>query len=448
VRVKALIALGQFNDPSVGNAVREMLADPVPQVRYQAINVLKDLADPDTIPDLEPLVLDEDGLVKRGALAALASLGDKRSESEIAKDVKKQQRSKSQRNFMVDLIPTSMIGTLAAIPGGMKTVMGGLVLVVVLGFGLSQVGGMSVPGVSLPSLGSGKPVILGYVSGVSVSEDGSMVFVSRSRGLTELWNSTTGKRVDTTTDLPKSAEVLISKQLQTAAVAGPREMHFIDVTDSGFGEVQSVPSEGSVIGIASNMDHTIFATLGLDGVVRRWDMKSRSSDAAIAVERILGIGINSDGSIVAGLSRMALTMFDAKTGEVLTQVKIPTLEQNEAGASMAFSPDDRVLAVGTTLGKVLTIDVKKGRLLGDLSNAPYFTQVGFAKDGTLYAFNTKLLKFSDPSKNEPVQVGSDFEIASTIAFSPAGVIASGKDDEKPIFVTDVSKGRPDIFEAN
>lgn len=448
VRVKALIALGQFNDPSVGGAVREMLADPVPQVRYQAINVLKDLGDPNTIPDLEPLVLDEDGLVKRGALAALESLGDTRSESEIAKSVKKQKRSKSQRNFMVDLIPTSMVGSFAAIPGGMKTIVGGIVLVVALGFGFSQMGGMSMPGIGLPSLGSGKPVILGYVTGVSVSEDGGMVFVSRSRGLTELWNTTSGKRVDTTTELPKSAEILISKQLSTAAVAGPREMHFIDVTDSGFGKVQSVPSEGSVIGIASNMDHTIFATLGLDGVVRRWDMKTRTSDAAIAVERILGIGINSDGSIVAGLSRMALTMFDAKTGEVIGEVKIPQLAQNEAGASMAFSPDDSVLAVGTTLGKVLTFDVKKARLLGELSNVPYFTRVGFSKDGTLFTFNTKLLKFSDPSKNEPVEVGSDFEIASTIAFSPAGVFASGKDDEKPIYVTEVSKGKPGIFEAN
>lgn len=448
VRVKALIALGQFNDPSVRNAVREMLADPVPQVRYQAINVLKDLADPETIPDLEPLVLDQDGLVKRGALTALESLGDKRSESEIAKSVKKRQRTKSQRNLLVDLIPTSMVGTFAAIPGGLPTIVGGLALVIALGFGLSQMGGMSMPGIGLPSLGSGKPVIQGYVTGVSVSEDGSLIFVSRSRGLTELWNSQTGKRVDTTTDLPKSAEVLINKSLSTAAVAGPREMHFIDVTDSGFGDVLAVPSEGGVIGIASNMDHSIFATLGLDGVVRRWDMKTRASDAAIAVKNILGIGINSDGSIIAGLSRRDLTMFDAKTGEVVAQVKIPDLAMSEAGASMAFSPDDSILAVGTTLGKVFTIDVKKARLLGELSNVPYFTRVGFSKDGTLFTFNTKLLKFSDPSKNEPVEVGSDFEIASTIAFSPAGVFASGKDDEKPIYVTEVSKGKPGVFEAN
>ena len=95
VRIKALIALGQLKSSRVGPMIKEMLTDPSPTIRYQAISILSEMGDPQYISNLEILAGDDDEMVQRAALKALQSLGDDRSEKEILKVASKAKRSRS-----------------------------------------------------------------------------------------------------------------------------------------------------------------------------------------------------------------------------------------------------------------------------------------------------------------------------------------------------------------
>ncbi len=75
--------------------------------------------------------------------------------------------------------------------------------------------------------------------------------------------------------------------------------------------------------------------------------------------------VSRDGSLIAGTFGVAgygVQLIDAKTGRLMRMIVIPSPKKNDV-RSLAFSPDGKELAVGTSQGLVYFYDTKSGALV-------------------------------------------------------------------------------------
>jgi HEAT repeat protein len=79
-RISAIFAMGRSADDRWAHDVRQELASPNPELRYESARACGELALSDAVPELEGLADDSDPEVQEAALWALGQIGGKRAQ--------------------------------------------------------------------------------------------------------------------------------------------------------------------------------------------------------------------------------------------------------------------------------------------------------------------------------------------------------------------------------
>ena len=174
--------------------------------------------------------------------------------------------------------------------------------------------------------------------------------------------------------------------------------------------------------------------------------------------------VSANGSLIAGIGGgfSTVLLYDARRGALLHKITVPPVSgRKDVARSVAFSPDDRDLAVGTMSGKVEFFNVRNGALshsitvygedysCSALAYSPdgRLIAVGKAKDidvrepndisTTVWRVHTGTLVTALTGSTQMTQGKPEATDVETLAWSPAGnVIAVGDDGSLRLWQVD------------
>lgn len=440
VRVKALIALGRLKSPSIGPALKEMLTDPLPSIRYQAINILAELGDAAYVRDLEPLVDDADEMVQRAAMKALVTLGDERSEKEIRKAAAAGRRKRAATNVGHLLLPNALAALFVGLPRGLVTGAVGLLVLVLLGAGIFF---WSSSGSSSETV-----VVRGYVGKVGATSDGRLAVVSRTRGLTETWDLTKNQQVWSGTDVPLASGVVASLATKTALVASGKSVFFYDFSPEGAlsNPVEQQAHPGPVAAVVASANRKYAATFDARNAAILWDLGTRQKIGGLTLpDGTHGVAVSNDGELVAGGDdRGTVKVWGVKTGDIVFDSAAigAAFKPPSPVKSVAFSADMQYLAVVSASGTVQTFDLSKQRSLAVYERLGANAWIAFNAQNELICVASKIQKLSDLARGKFEIIADSIRGRSTISFSAdSGTLVAGSDDDFPVTVLDLQTGK-------
>jgi hypothetical protein len=134
-----------------------------------------------------------------------------------------------------------------------------------------------------------------------------------------------------------------------------------------------------VTAAALNVSRGLAATGGSDGIVRLWDVASRSptgivmqpADAGIAL-----VALSADGGYVASAAERVVRVATVADGRVLTEVRAES-----AVTAVAFAPDGAAVGVGDGAGAVLIARFAEPSAAASLELGAAATSLAFAPNG-------------------------------------------------------------------
>lgn len=137
-----------------------------------------------------------------------------------------------------------------------------------------------------------------------------------------------------------------------------------------------------VYGLAFSPDGATLVSGGFDGRVLLWDTATWEpvgEPLAEGLQRVFAVTFSRDGSMLAAAGfDGSLIVWDTSSWE-----RVHEVTTENAVLSLAFSPDDRVLAAGTSSGQVEFIDVRTGERIGEpvSGQRDWVNSVAFTPDG-------------------------------------------------------------------
>ena len=176
--------------------------------------------------------------------------------------------------------------------------------------------------------------------------------------------------IDRTSDLLAVGLASGQLQLESTGASGGSSLAF-------FGH------RGPVSAAALNGGRGLAATGGRDGIVRLWDIASRSptgivmqpADAPIAL-----VGLSADGEHVASAAGRVVRVATVADGRVVTEVRTEI-----AVTAVAFAPDAAAVAVGDAAGAVLIAQFAEPSEGASLEVGAAVTSLAFAPQGSRLA---------------------------------------------------------------
>ena len=436
VRLKALIALSRFKSTNVHPVIRQMLVDPLPQIRYQVAGLLGEIGDAEAISDLEQLVADDDPLVKRAALKSLESLGDQRTEAAIIKACRKSARAR-RSGSAVSTFASGLFGT---IPGGAATIWGSLSVLIIAGlvFGLLGRGGDSEPP---------PPMVRGYVDAIGVSADAQLLVAARNRGMTEVWDLAAENRLWFTNEIPRGKGVVVSQELNTVMIASSKSAFFYDLDSTGqlTNQVEVPGHESPILNTVSTVDRKYAATMDTTGVVRIWDLSQRQSTAGLSIPpSATAMTIDEAGQVlVAGGSGMGLQAWSLESAEIVFSSDKAGRIPSGAGkvTSISISTDEAYVAVAFSEGLIQVYDFSRQRKLSEVQILNGRPMLAFNKQNELFIVNRKLYRMPDIRTPNLDALGEALTDRSTYDFSPAAnQMFLASDEASPIVIVNLTSG--------
>jgi WD40 repeat protein len=145
--------------------------------------------------------------------------------------------------------------------------------------------------------------------------------------------------------------------------------------------------------VAFAPDDQVVASACWDGVVRLWRLETGLESEALGKHRggCKGVAFSPDGNLVAwtvGQPDCGLSVWDLRASAVLWQKKVRQLTVPEAVevGCVVFSPDSRLVALGTWDNRVIAFDARTGRKVRNWTgHSGPVLGVSFSPDGELIA---------------------------------------------------------------
>lgn len=436
VRIQALIALGKLKSTTVGPVIKEMLSDPSPTVRYQAINIVSESGDANHIASLVPLVVDSDEMVQRAAIKALNALGDERKEKELRKVATKSRRGKIALQVQHTLVPASVAGLFYGIPGGVAT---GVLTTSIFFFTI-----FFFIFFRSDATASGKVVVRGYVQGISVGENGEIAVVSRTRGLTEVWNLVNNERMWSGENVPTASGVVYNSRSETALFTTGKTVYFYGLSSDGslVNLEENTLHDASILQIASSSNRQYTVTLDADQTMHLWSMEKKKSvsNRSLSAEISTVTVDNFGAKIATGGNHGTVQIWSPEINEpiydnssLMKQLKV-TGQTN----AIAFSNESKYLAHSTTSGELAVIELETGKLISKSELPPGATELYFNQADELIIVNAKINRLIDIKNSEMEFVTNSIRARTASTFcAETNRLLMGSDEEKPLTVLNI-----------
>lgn len=266
------------------------------------------------------------------------------------------------------------------------------------------------------------------ITSVSYSPDGKLIVTAHVDGLAHVWDVEKGQELFSLvghTDFINKA--VFSPDGKLIATASDDETAIIWDAETGEAVFTLAGHSNFVFRVIFGPDGKNLATGDFDGTVKIWEVATGEEISTLSdyTSPILSIEFNPNGTHLAASSTRKLIVWDIVTGEKDLVV--------DKGASIAYSPDGKQLALATVFGSLEVISVETGEQNWQVIGHPNtITWVSFSPDGAQIASSSYdgTAKVWDSASGELLitLAGHAGEVGS-LDFSPDGksMVTSGFD---------------------
>lgn len=179
----------------------------------------------------------------------------------------------------------------------------------------------------------------------------------------------------------------------------------------------------TVVSVAFNRDGTMLAACDIAGNVLLWPLDGHAEGTAYqGAQRITNLAFSGDGKLLAASTRQQIVVWQIARPE--RPLAVFSEKRSNGFYSVAFSPDDRTLAMGETSGYIDIFD------MDCLSGSAAQTVFVDLRD----------VRCGGAGPRKPLQ--GHTEAVKSLAFSPDGQQLASSSDDKTVMIWDVATGKP------
>ena len=217
--------------------------------------------------------------------------------------------------------------------------------------------------------------------------------------------------------------------------------------------VETVRHRGWLYAMAMSPDGEHFATGGVDGMVRIWDVQSGKLTRVLVGHNsyVFGLAWSPDGNTLASTGSYdgSVRLWDTRSGRPLRTM---TGEFKQYAQHVIWSPDgESVIATGDTSGRVAQWNVVAGKHLHTVEHGKTVNGLACSADGKTLAcscseLSVQVWELPLAARNEARTVGTAGKTAAGVAWSPDGkTLAFGSSDGKT-YLWDRAEGKLRAFQ--
>jgi WD40 repeat protein len=280
----------------------------------------------------------------------------------------------------------------------------------------------------------------GQVHHLGFSPDARRLWSVAAGGVIRAWETASGRRLRQVRSGAGSDLFRFAPDGRTVA-AGSRDLRTVLLLDSTTGKTthRLAGHLDRVTALAFSADGKHLATGSADETVRLWDaargkpIRTLARSAGEAVDLVF----SGDHSLLAAIStRGFVRVWEVATGNLLFQRKAPRMVRDgesvrEPFRALAFSPDGKVLLVGTAV-EVFICDARCGWCWGRFrrTDSGLIRCLAWSPDGKTVALAGWDVQLWDATRLRPIDtLRADLTAVSALRFSPdSRVLAAGNAD--------------------
>ena len=356
-----------------------------------------------------------------------------------------------QLHFFEAYHDNESIKSLAFSPDGRQLVSGGFIRkpIKIWDVNARDIGGSEIPAVMSTSNGT---------QTLAFSLDGSKVLGDAGSGRVQVWDAKTGLHLQKFTfpELRKrlGGVAFASRGRQLITVDADNMLEFWDV-DSERSDKAKIANGGSRVKelwgfsahalsikkVAFSQDGRLVVTGSADDLVKVWDAQTgqRLKTFARHLSDVHNVEFSRNGERVVGADRYSIRIYDRKSGEYSSFRTVGKM------LSAALSQDEKLLIAGTrtgaielwnprsTSGEPKIFDEHKLAVLG----------VAFSPDSKTFASGStdKTLRIWSTRSRRPLKELNHGSKVRAVGFSPDGTLVASGGDDGTIKIWDVSRGK-------